>query len=236
MTEPTTSAVPHDGARPLRLAVVSAGVSDPSTTRMLADRVARKSLDLLRQAGAEVTVSVLDLAPLAADIARALVAEFPGEAVRVAIEQVAAADALIVATPVYKAGISGLFKSFIDILDNDLLIATPVVLAATAGTDRHAMVVDDHLRPLFAFLRAIPVPTSLFAAPGDWSSPALATRIERAAHELVQLVRSGLRASIVDAAWNGYQHQFAGNATRAERTAEDVDFATDLMRLAAGGR
>jgi len=63
-------------------------------------------------------------------------------------------DAIIAATPVYKAGISGLFKSFADLVDNDLLIAAPVVLAATGGTARHAMVVDDQLRPLFAFLRA----------------------------------------------------------------------------------
>lgn len=218
-----------------RLVVVNAGVSDPSTTRMLADRAAQKVLDLLREAGVAATVSVIDLAPLAADIARALVAGFPGTAVQEAIDQVAAADALIAATPVYKAGLSGLFKSFVDLLDDDLLIATPVILAATAGTARHAMVVDDHLRPLFAFLRAIPVPTSLFAAPDDWSSPALTGRIERAAHELAHLVRAGVRRSIQGAAWRGYQHRFDGNATRAEHTAADVDFDTDLMRLAAGG-
>lgn len=231
-----TPPVDHDTAPAVRLVVVSAGVSDPSTTRMLADRIAQKTLDLLRETGTQASVSVIDLAPIAADIARAIVAGFPSDAVQGAVDQVAAADALIVSTPVYKAGISGLFKSFVDILDNDLLIATPVILAATAGTDRHAMVVDDHLRPLFAFLRAIPAPTSLFAAADDWGSPALGQRIERAAHELVHLIRSGIRASIADAAWGGYQHQFAGNATRAEQTAADVDFDTDLMRLAAGGR
>lgn len=126
-------------------------------------------------------------------------------------------------------------KSFADILDNDLLIAKPVILAATAGTSRHAMVVDEQLRPLFAFLRALPVPTSLFAAPEDWGQAALGDRIQRAATELVLLLRSGVGRSIADSAWTGYQHQFDGNATRAEHTADDVDFTTDLMRLAAGG-
>ena len=97
------------------------------------------------------------------------------------------------------------------------------------------MVVDEQLAPLFAFLRALPVPTSLFAAPEDWGSSTSADRIARAATELALLVGSGVGASIADGAWTGYQHQFSGNATRAERVAADVDFSTDLMRLAAGG-
>jgi len=220
---------------PLRLVVVSAGVSEPSSTRLLADRAAQKALDLLREVGLPATVGVIELGPLAVDIARAIVSGFPGERLQAAIERLAAADAIIASTPVYKAGISGLFKSFADILDNDLLIAKPVILAATAGTARHAMVVDEQLRPLFAFLRAIPVPTSLFAAPEDWGGTALGDRIERAATELVLLLQSGVGRSIADSAWTGYQHQFAGNATRAERGVADVDFGTDLMRLAAGG-
>ena len=220
---------------PLRLVVVSAGVSDPSSTRLLADRAAQKTLDLLREAGIPATVGVVELAPLAVDIARAIVSGFPNEQLQAAIERLAAADAIIASTPVYKAGISGLFKSFADLLDNDLLIAKPVILAATAGTARHAMVADEQLRPLFAFLRAMPVPTSLFAAPEDWGGTALGERIQRAATELVLLLKSGVGRSIADSAWDGYQHQFAGNATRADREAEDVDFTTDLMRLAAGG-
>ncbi len=229
------SAYPDAPAKPVRLVVVSAGVSDPSSTRLLADRTAQKTIDLLRDAGTPAVVSVIELGPLAVDIARAIVSGFPGEKLQEAIERLADADAIIASTPVYKAGISGLFKSFADVLDNDLLIAKPVVLAATAGTSRHAMVVDEHLRPLFAFLRAIPVPTSLFAAPEDWGSTSFGDRIERAATELVLLLKSGAGRSIADSAWTGYQHQFSGNATRADRTTADVDFDTDLMRLAAGG-
>ncbi|WP_182263140.1 CE1759 family FMN reductase [Rhodococcus sp. UFZ-B548] len=220
----------------VRLVVLSAGVSEPSSTRLLADRVAQKAMDLMREAGASVSGSVIELGPLAVEIAQAVVSGFPGERLQSAIERLAAADAVVASTPVYKAGISGVFKSFVDVLDNDLLIAKPVILAATAGTARHAMVVDDQLRPLFAFLRALPVPTSLFAAPEDWSSSALGERIERAARELSTLVLSEVGRSIADSAWTGYQHQFAGYATRAERGTSDVDYTTDLMRLAAGGR
>ena len=217
------------------IAVISAGVSDPSSTRLLANRIAQKTIDTLREAGLTATVQPVELGPIATDIARALVSGIPGPQVQDAIGKLARADAVIAATPVYKAGISGLFKSFADLIDNDLLIAKPVILAATGGSARHAMVVDDHLRPLFAFLRAIPVPTSLYAAPEDWGSADLGKRIARAAGELAVLLRSHAPGEIADANWAGYQHQFGGNATRAQRSADDVDFSTDLMRLAAGG-
>lgn len=223
-----------DGA-PVKLVVVSAGVSDPSSTRMLADRLAQKTLDRLSAAGFATSLGIIDLAPLAVDIARAIVAGFANDKVQAAIDTLAGADAVIVATPVYKAGMSGLMKSFFDLVDNDLLIAKPVILAATAGTARHAMVPDEQMRPLFAFLRAMPVPTSVFAAPEDFSAPELSARIERAAGELVQFVRTGVGRAITDTGWSGYQHQFGGNATKAERQADDVDFDTELMRLAAGG-
>ncbi|MCL2728725.1 MAG: NAD(P)H-dependent oxidoreductase [Actinomycetia bacterium] len=228
----------NDPAEPesaVRIVVVSAGVSTPSSSRLLADRTAQKAVDLIQAAGGTATVGSVELGPLAVDIAQAIVSGHPGERLQEVFERLASADALIVSTPVYKAGVSGLFKSFADLLDNDLLIAKPVVLAATAGTSRHSMVVDEQMRPLFAFLRAIPAPTSLFAAPEDWGDADLGRRIARAATELVLLVRSGVGAAIADTAWTGYDHRFGGHATRAERSADDVDFSTDLMRLAAGG-
>ncbi|MUK00637.1 NADH-dependent FMN reductase [Vibrio cholerae] len=223
------------GEAPFRLVAVSAGTSDPSTTRMLADGATQAVVDRLRESGRNATAEVIELAPIAVDIARALVSGLPVPAVQETIEKLATADGIIVSTPVYKAGISGLFKSFADLLDNDLLIAKPVLLAATAGSARHAMVVDDHLRPLFAFLRTMAVPTSLFAAPEEWGTSELSKRIDRAAGELAALVVSGVGRDIADGGWSGYRHAFAGNATRSERTTTDVDFDTDLMRLARGG-
>jgi FMN reductase len=221
-------------AASMAIAVVNAGVSDPSSTRLLADRIAQKTVDILGASGTTATVRSIDLGPLATGIAQSIVSGMLGPKVQSAMEVLARADAVIAATPVYKAGISGLFKSFADLIDNDLLIAKPVVLAATGGSARHAMVVDDQLRPLFAFLRTIPVPTSLYAAPEDWASTDLGKRIARAAQELSVMLRSGAGLQIADSNWSGYDHQFGGNATRAERSLDDVDFTTDLMRLATG--
>jgi FMN reductase len=223
-------------AEPKRLVVLTAGTGNPSSTRQLADRLAQKSLDLLAAADAAATVSVVELGPLAADTARAAVAGFPNAAVQAAVDQLATADAIIVATPVYKAGISGLLKTFVDVLDKDLVVAKPVLLAATGGSPRHALVIDDQLRPLFAYMRALTLPTAIYAAPEDWGSADLGRRIERAATELTALVRAGVEHEIVDNAWSGYQHRFAGNAQRAEQTTADVNFDSPLMRLATGGR
>jgi FMN reductase len=223
-------------ADPTRIVILSAGTGNPSSTRQLTDRIAQKSLDLLEGGGAAATASAIELGPLAVDTARAAVAGFPSEAVQEAIDRLAAADAIVVGTPVYKAGMSGLLKTFVDILDNDLIVAKPVLLAATGGTPRHALVIDDGMRPLFAYMRALTLPTSVYAAPEDWGSPELGRRIERAATELAVVVRAGVERQVADGAWSGYQHRFGGNATRAERTAADVDFDSPLMRLAAGGR
>ena len=215
-----------------RLAVVSAGTSDPSSTRLLADRIADRTVALAARHGHDVTVTVIELRELAADITSAVVSQLISPRLRQAIDALGAADGLVVSTPVYKAGASGLFKSFFDVLDNDLLIAKPVVLAATAGTARHALVADDQLRPLFAYLRALAVPTSLFAAPEDWADPALNQRVDRAVRELILLMESGFARAVRDESWSSYQHEF-GTAVTADEPAVELD--TDLMRLATGG-
>ena len=219
------------GREPFRLVIVSAGTSEPSSSRLLADRVADRAATVATARGGAATVSVIELRELAGEIAAAMVSQFTGPRLRNAIATLAAADGLIVSTPVYKAGPSGLLISFLQVLDNDLLIARPVVLGATAGTARHALVVDDQLRATFGFLRAMTVPTSLFAAPDDWRDPALADRIDRAALELVLLVESGFAGQVKDQSWDRYQHEFGG----AGGTELDIDLDSDLMRLATGG-
>jgi FMN reductase len=216
--------------------IVSAGTSQPSTTRMLADRIAREAIAQLRELEVPATLGAVEVAPLAVDVARMSVTGVASAELQAAIEQVAAADALIASAPVYKAGLSGLFKSFVDVLDNDLLIAKPVVLAATAGSSRHALVVDEQMRSLFAYMRALTLPTSVFAGPEDWAAVELGERVRRAATELAVVVAGRIEQGIADRGWSGYQHAFAGNATRAEQTAKDVDFDSPLMRLAVGGR
>jgi len=218
-------------AEPFRLAVVSGGVGDPSSTSLLADRTAERVTALADARGHAVTVSVIQLREIAADIATALVSQLITPKLQKAITALGEADGIIAAVPVYKAGPSGLFTSFFQVLDNDLLIARPVVLAATAGTARHALVVDEQMRPLFAYLRAMAAPTSLFAAPEDWSDPALGERINRAAMELVLLMESGFSRTIKDESWRSYQHEYGS----AGGTEVAIDLDTDLMRLATGG-
>src|ERR1700677_2701795 len=184
-----------------RLAVVTAGKSDPSSTRMLANRLAERTVVLAREHADDVTLSTVDLRELATDITTALTSQLITPKLQGAVDTLREADGIIAAAPVYKAGPSGLFTSFFQVLDNDLLIGKPVVLAATAGTARHALVADDQMRSLFAFLRTLAVPTSLFAAPEDWSDPALATRTDRAALELTLLMESGFARQIKDESW-----------------------------------
>ncbi|GAA3390633.1 CE1759 family FMN reductase [Cryptosporangium minutisporangium] len=211
--------------------VVTAGTSDPSSTRLLADRTAQRIGALAARRGNSVTVQVIDLRQLATEITTAMVSQLVGAKLQAAITALGEADGIVASTPVYKAGASGLFTSFFQVLDNDLLIAKPVVLAATAGTARHALVIDDQLRSLFAYLRTTTVPTSLFASTEDWNDPALNKRVDRAALELVVLMESGFADEIRGASWKSYQHEF-GSAGGTELT---IDLDSDLMRLATGG-
>jgi FMN reductase len=217
--------------QPFTLVVVTAGTGDPSSTRMLADQTAQRVSDLAGRRGSEVTIRVVDLRELATEITTAMVSRLVGPKLEQAIAALGEADGIVASTPVYAAGASGLFTLFFQVLDDDLLIAKPVVLAATAGTARHALVVDEQLRSLFAYLRATAVPTSLFAAPEDWSDPALARRIDRAALELVLLMESGFAKQVRDESWGSYQHEF-GSAGGTELT---IDLDSELMRLATGG-
>jgi FMN reductase len=217
--------------RSLKLVVVSAGASDPSSTAMLADRLAARTVATGRERGLEVATSRIELRALANEIAAALVTQNLGPGLTAAVETLAGADGIIAATPIYKAGVSGLFKSFFDVLDNDLLIAKPVAPIATAGTARHALVIDDAMRPLFAYMRALTIPTSVFAATEDWADSSLDQRLARAALELLLLMESGFADQVKQASWNSYQHEY-GSAGGTELA---IDLDSDLMKLATGG-
>lgn len=219
-----------DQHRTFRLAIVSAGASDPSTTRLLGDRIAHQVTALGHRRGHEVTTSMIDLRHHGHEISTALMSQLTGATLAEAVETLRVADGLVVSTPVYKAGPSGLFTSFFQMLDDDLLIAKPTVLAATAGTARHALVVDEQMRSTFAYLRTMVVPTSLFAAPEDWADHELTQRIERAALELVLLMESGFANAVTEEVWHSYRHQFGS----AGGTEVGIDLDTDLMRLATG--
>ncbi|MFD7654136.1 FMN reductase [Actinosynnema sp. NPDC059797] len=166
------------------LTVVHAGLGSPSSSELLAGRLAGAAA--ARLPGAEVrTVHLRDLAR---DVADNLVTGFPGPRLRSAVEDVVGADGLIAVTPTFNASYSGLFKSFVDVLEPESLAGKPVLLGATGGTERHSLVLDHALRPLFAYLRAVVVPTGVYAASSDWGAEGLPARIERAGGELADLV------------------------------------------------
>jgi FMN reductase len=180
-----------------RLAVVSAGLGNPSSTRLLADRLSAAATRALEALGESVEIDVIELRPLAHALADSMLTGFASGDLATAVEQVRRADALIAVTPVFSASYSGLFKSFFDVLDPESLTGTPVLVAATAGTARHSLVLDHALRPLFSYLRATIVPTGVFAATEDFGKTAagpLDERIERAARELATLVAGTARA------------------------------------------
>ncbi|MDP9822939.1 FMN reductase [Nocardioides massiliensis] len=166
-----------------RIVVVSAGLSNPSSTRLLADRLGAAAAEALEEAD----VAHVELRELAHELTDHLLTGFPGPALADAIEQVRSADGLIAVTPVFSASYSGLFKTFFDVLEQGLLEGTPVLIAATAGTARHSLVLDHALRPLFGYLRAVVVPTGVFAATDDFAGRDLDRRIHRAAGELALL-------------------------------------------------
>lgn len=179
---------------PLRVVVVSAGLRDPSSTRLLADRVAESVVRRAGAGGAPVEVSHVELRLHARALADHLLTGFPAPALAAAISEVATADAVVAVTPVFSASYSGLFKTFFDVLEPGTLDGVPVLVAATAGSARHSLVLDHALRPLFSHLRAVVVPTGVFAAAEDWGSGddatvALAQRIDRAVDQLVALSR-----------------------------------------------
>lgn len=174
------------------VAVISAGLSQPSSTRLLADRLARATRGAVDARGDRVEFVDIELRELAHEITNNLLTGFPGPALQSAIDAVTSADAVIAVTPVFSASYSGLFKAFIDILDTDSLDGTPVLIAATGGSARHSLALEYAVRPLMAYLRAAVVPTSVFAATGDFgdddTAATLADRIDRAAAELADAI------------------------------------------------
>ena len=153
-----------------RIAVVTAGLSDPSSTRLLADLLGEATRAAVAEGGRTAEIEVVELRPLAHAITDALLTGFPTGDLAAAVETVASADAVIAVTPVFSASYSGLFKTFFDILEPNTLDGMPVLIAATAGSARHSLVLDHALRPLFGYLHAVVVPTGVFAASEDWGS------------------------------------------------------------------
>ena len=188
------------------ITVVTAGLSQPSSTRLLADRLAQATIDRLADDSVTAEVQVIELRDLAHDITNHLLMGFAPPKLQEALDAVSSADGLIAVTPIFTTSYAGLFKSFIDVVDPQALTDLPVLLGATGGTPRHSLAIDYAIRPLFTYLHAIPVTTGVFAATSDWGGTgeagdgvrSLPDRVFRGASELADLVERTDRSQLVN--------------------------------------
>lgn len=204
-----------------RLVVLSAGLSVPSSTRLLADRLTEAAVRRLGEHGDAVEVEVVELRDLAHDVTDHLLTGFAPEPLAAVQRLVTSADGLVAVTPIFSASYSGLFKSFLDVLEPTALAGTPVLVGATGGTARHSLALEHAVRPLFSYLRAVVVPTAVFASTDDWGSAegtaGLSDRVDRAAGELAELV---------------HRHE----TVREDPFEAVVPFEEQLRRLSGGDR
>ncbi|MFT9397349.1 MAG: CE1759 family FMN reductase [Bifidobacterium psychraerophilum] len=237
----------HAETNRCHITVVSAGVGEPSTTTKLAEGIAERTVVRLRDQGIAAQVNVIELKNLAQDISTAAVSWKITPQLQSALDIVSQSDALVAASPVFKASYSGLFKSFWDIAQQDAVLGMPVAVVATGGSERHALVPDTSMRSLFAFLRAVIAPTGVMAATVDWGSPGLVDRQTRVAGELASLVQADIRRTLLAAVGEHYSSSEDGLASQpvsddthadgeVDDVSQDFDFDSSLMRLAAGGR
>lgn len=180
---------------------ISAGMGQPSATRLLTDRLLEATSRSLAERSVRAEASAVELRDHAHDITNAVLTAVPTSGLRALIDQVADADGLVVVSPIFNASYSGLFKMFFDILEPDILAGKPILLAATGGTPRHSLALEHAVRPMFSHLRAVTVPTAVYAATEDWGASGsvrdkgaregaeeLVHRIARAGGELAELV------------------------------------------------
>ncbi|MNZ46312.1 NAD(P)H-dependent FAD/FMN reductase [compost metagenome] len=164
-------------SKKLKVVAVSGSVQQPSRTLVLV-----KALLAQLEQALPIEVRLVELAEVGPQFAGVLKREQLPQALRDDLLAIENADLLIAASPIYRASYTGLFKHLFDFVDHQALEAVPVLLAATGGSDRHALVIDHQLRPLFAFFQAQTLPIGVYAAEADFdnysiASPALHERI-----------------------------------------------------------
>jgi FMN reductase len=184
---------PLDGGTPRRLVVVSAGLRQPSSTRLLADRMTTAAVDALELAGVAVSATTVELREHARDMTSMILTGVPSPALTALLDQVRSADALVLVTPIWSGSYTGMVKDLVDLVGEDGLAGIPVLMGATAGTGRHALALEHTLRPLLGHVKALVVPTGVFAATEDFGEVAgsptadavsIDSRIGRAVGEL----------------------------------------------------
>lgn len=212
-----TTSITDSGARlaPLRVAVVNGSPNEPSKTMGLVDVILDTLSGLLALESSRV-----DVYRLGPGFTGAIEREDVTPDVEAALRRVETADLLIAAAPVFRGSYPGMFKHFFDLVDQYALVNTPVLLAATAGGERHTLVLEHAMRPLFGFFQALTVPVALFASGGDFDgttllNPRVFGRIETGLADVADLLRARVTHTAV---------QSAGlDSPPARRTAMPID-------------
>ena len=175
----------HAHQRPLRIVAVSGGLNNPSKTESLLTAI----LDKI-QLHTAVDIHFVKLSEIGSQVGAAIYRQDLPAAVELHIQEIEQADVLLVATPVYRASFTGLFKHLFDFVDQFALVDKPVLLAASGGSDRHALVIEHQLRPLFSFFQANTLPIGVYATEADFinyqvTSAPLKARIELAVQRAI---------------------------------------------------
>lgn len=194
--------------REATIAVVSAGVREPSSTRLLADRLGEATVSSLAARGITGRVATVDVRLLAQDLTTVLLTGVTSPALSQALRTVTRADGLVAVSPIYSGSYNGLFKTFFDVVEAGALTDMPVLLGATAGTARHSLAIEHAMRPLFAYLGAVATPTAVFAATDDFGHSSgvrpdddvapLTDRVARGGAQLARLVAASERRPPAD--------------------------------------
>lgn len=173
----------------LKVTAVSGSYKIPSRTTAIIE-------ELTQRLGKQIPVDLhlIELSNIAPD----LVASFNPADLPISIQEdiqaIENADLLIVATPVYRASYTGLFKHLFDLVNYESLIDVPVLLAATGGSERHALIIDHELRPLFSFFQALTLPVGVYGTEADFvnyklNNPVLSARIDLAIERALPLLK-----------------------------------------------
>jgi FMN reductase len=179
-------------ARKLRVVGVSGSLKAPSRTIALVDAIIGSIGEHLDVEPLHIRIN--EVGPSFAGTLKR--SELP-DAVEAALQAIESADVLVVASPVYRASFTGLFKHLFDFVDQYALVDTPILLAATGGSERHALIIEHQFRPLFGFFQALTLPVGVYAHDSDFtdyqiSSIRLQERLEKAVVKAIPLIRSNV--------------------------------------------
>ncbi|SEB36537.1 FMN reductase [Paramicrobacterium humi] len=196
--------MPHNESSPLRVVAVSGSLHEPSKTtaliRAIVDEVATRT---------PVAAELIELTAIGPELAGALRRDQVGPGAEAALRSIETADLLVVGSPVYRASFTGLFKHLFDFVGQYELVDKPVLVSATGGGERHALILEHQFRPLFGFFQALTLPLGVYASNTDFdgyelTSEPVRQRIQLAVQRGLPFVRQqGIPAEVRPSSYVG---------------------------------